>query len=153
MSEETITANNFDEYFFDVHRHDPKPGQVIARFAATAEFQDSPEKRQFIDLLRTSKKGLAAAQVMRKLHHATELDSYRVPREICDDLLEGMSVDEVAEKCYRYTMEMFFYTQKEHIPENNPHWGCISLVDTRDRIKVKEIGVDEAKQVEAEAKQ
>jgi predicted amidohydrolase len=64
---------------------------------------------------------------MRKLGGATEKDSYRVLIEICEDLMNGMSYDEVMNKPYRYQCEMFYYTNLENVPENDPHWSVIKI--------------------------
>jgi hypothetical protein len=84
----------------------------------------------------------ATAQVMRKLLFASELDSYRVPRMMADDMLSGMSDDEVAVKPYKYTMEMFFYTKPENIPRNDPHWSSISLLNLDDFVGKKESAIE-----------
>jgi len=124
-----ITDENFNEYFFDVRKHKPQKGQVMACFTFTAEFVNSNEKANLVDLLLNTDKAYSAVQLMRKLFHASHSDSMRIPREICQDLIDGMTREEVLEKVYRYTGEMYFYTKKEHIPENSPHWSSISLLN------------------------
>jgi hypothetical protein len=66
---------------------------------------------------------------MRKLLHAHDADAIRVPRQITEDLIAGMSHDEIAKKKYRYTVEVFFYTQPEYIPTDDPHWSSVSLLN------------------------
>ena len=130
MTEEIeITDENFEEFFFDVRKHKPKKGQVLARYMAVADLVDSIEKRDIIELLRKTNKVIPTSNVMKKLLHACELDSYSVPRRIVEDLIRGMSVDIVAEKPYRYKVEIYFYTKPEHIPKDDPHWNCISLLN------------------------
>lgn len=128
MSEEKIVIDetNFGEHFHDVRFNRPKPGQVLARFSAVADFVDGPQKRDVIDLLKRDK-AFQATAVMRKLHHAKEPDCYRVCREICEDLMT-MSEEEVEKKPYPFILEMFFYTKKELVPKNK-HWETIQLLE------------------------
>lgn len=124
-----ITEENFNDYFFDVRQHSPQKGQVIACFSATAYFEEGPEKRQMIQLVKDTKKAAAAGQVMRKLLFASEPDCWRVPREIAMDLLSGMNETEVEKKGYKYTVQMYYYTKPHYIPDNDPHWTAISLLN------------------------
>lgn len=121
-----IDENNFENYFFDVRRFKPKHGQTMARYMAVAEFIDGMMKKNIIDLLHKDK-AEAAVSVMRKLGCATEGDSIKVVREVCDDLVSGMSIDDVENKVYKYTLESFYYTQKEHIPTDDPHWSPVNV--------------------------
>jgi hypothetical protein len=133
MSEIEIDNNNFHEYFRDVRTHSPERGEVMAQYSAIAEFVDGNEKRQIISLLTsTENKMEATAQVMRKLLCASELDAYRVPRCMAEDLLAGMTEDEVASKPYKYTLEMFFYADPDNVPKDDPHWSVISLLNLED---------------------
>jgi hypothetical protein len=128
-----ITEENFSEYFRDVRVSAPHRGEVIAQYSASAELVDGNEKRQVISLLTsTENKMEATAQVMRKLLHASELDAYRVPRMMAEDLLSGMDEDEVASKPYKYTLEMFFYARPNVIPKGDPHWSSISVLNIDD---------------------
>lgn len=123
---EEITNENFDKYFFDVRRHRPQAGQIMAKFTAAAVFGDGPEKWDIIRLLKIGKVQ-QAVMVMRKIHGAREPDCYRFCREICDDLLNGMTDQQVAEKEYEFVMELFFYTRREYVPDD-PHWQTIDLI-------------------------
>lgn len=128
-----ITEENFSEYFRDVRVSKPEKGEIIALYSACADLVDGNEKRQIISLLTsTEDKMEATAQVMRKLLHASELDAYRVPRMMAEDLLSGMGADEVASKPYRYTLEMFFYAKPECLPKDDPHWCSISVLNIDD---------------------
>jgi len=123
-----ITEDNFEEYFFDVRMNEPKRGQILARYMTKAEFVDGFMKRNVIELLSTHKNaGNTAPQVMRKLGLALEEDSIRICREITEDLMGGMSKDEVAEKAYPFTLECFFYAKKEDVPVDDPHWDIVSI--------------------------
>lgn len=121
-----IDQSNFEKYFFDIRRFKPEKGQVLARYTAIAEFVDGLMKKNIIDLLHKNK-AEAAVAVMRKLGCATEKDSIRIVREVCDDLVSGMSLEEVEKKSYKYTLESFYYTQKEYVPLDDPHWSLINV--------------------------
>ena len=135
MAEETkITQENFGEYFFDVRKNRPKQGQIMAKYAAVAEFVDGPEKRDIIRLIQMDK-AYQAAQVMKKIHLAKEPDCYRVLREMCQDLIDGMTEEEVEKKPYEFVLEAFFYTNREYVPKNDPKWETIDLIEYDDETK------------------
>jgi hypothetical protein len=150
-----ITEQNFSQYFKDLRKSAPDKGDVIALYSAVAEFVDGNEKRQIISLVSsTENKMEATAQVMRKLLFTSELDAYRIPRMIAEDLLSGMTVEEVAQKPYKYTLEMYFYTKPENVPKNDPHWSIISLLNINDfvdkgncQIKTKIISKEEFEKI------
>jgi hypothetical protein len=148
MSGVEITAENFDSYFFDVRKNGPKKGQVMAKFSAVAELVDEGRlKRDVIDLLLNHPRGgEAASKVMRKLGGAIERDSYKIPREMAEDLALGLTVDEVAAKPYRFVIEHFFYTQKEFVPVDDPHWELIPVLNYVERDETK--GIDPDPEVE-----
>lgn len=125
--EVVIDASNFDSYFFDVRMNKPQRGQVMARYAASAEFVDGRLKKDIIDLIYNKDKAEAATRVMRKLGCATEKDAIRVCKEIAKDLVGGMTVEEVEQKIYKFTIEVFYYTKAEYVPKDDPHWSIISL--------------------------
>jgi hypothetical protein len=123
-----IDSSNFRNYFFDARQHKPEPGQIMARFTAVAVFGDGPEKRDLIKVLKMGK-AEAAAQVMKKIHCAAEPDCYRVCREICEDMIGGMSEDTVAKKDYEFLLEAIYYTKREYVPKDDPHWETLSLIE------------------------
>jgi hypothetical protein len=130
MDEELIIdENNFDEHFFDVRQNSPQKGQVIACYSAAADFVRGNEKRNVIDLLRNTNKVEPCAQVMRKLLFASELDAYRVPRMMAEDMASGMTIDEVQDKDYKYKVEIYYYTNPENVPKDDPHWTIIELLN------------------------
>lgn len=140
MSDELIIdENNFDQYFFDVRKHKLKRGQIMAKYSAYAEFVDSPEKRNVIDLLMNTTKAIATTQVMSKLLHTCELDSYRVPIAMIRDMLNGMNLNEVAEKPYEFIAELFFYTEPQYVPRDDPHWAAISILNLDEITGIPEI--------------
>lgn len=139
MSDELqITPENFGEYFFDVRNHQPQRGQVMARYAAAAELIDGGLKRDLIDMLCLHEAPETVAKLMRKIGCATERDSVAVPLVMAKDLLSGSSPEDVAQKPYRFVCEAFFYTQKDHIPIDDPHWSCIGLNNLNEFLDAKE---------------
>ena len=134
MSEETkneeelvITSDNFDQYFFDVRKSRPEKGQIMAKYIAVAEFIGGQGKRDIMYLLKMDKAN-QASQVMKKIHGAREPDCYRVCREIAEDFMNGMTNEEVEKKPYKFITEYFFYTKREYIPKNDPHWETIKVL-------------------------
>lgn len=158
MSDElVIDEKNFAEYFRDCRISRPERGDVIARYSAKAEFIDGQMKRDIIDLLHNKDKAFAATQVMRKLGCATQGDSVRVCKEICQDLAAGMSLKEVEQKVYAYNIEVFYYTRKEYIPIDDPHWTLIGinnldefLDQANQRLKIKSKIIEKEKEPEPE---
>lgn len=128
-----ITKKNFHKYFFPAKEdYKPQKGQTLARWRARADFVDGWEKRSIIQMLCTTKSGAVnSVRVMCKLVDATEREAVRVLREMAEDLLFGRSVQEVAAKPYRFTLEQFYWTKREYIPDD-PHWDVINTVDLRD---------------------
>lgn len=123
-----IDETNFNEYFFDVRTHSPQKGQTLACYQAIAEFVDGNLKRDIINLLINTDKVEAAQRILQKIGNTSEKDSIRIVREMCDDLLSGMTEDEVAEKPYEMVMEAYYYTDPDLVPSNDPHWWSTSLM-------------------------
>ena len=121
-----ITDENFHEYFFDVRTNKPKKGQVLAKFTAVAEFVDGQGKKDIMYLLSLGKIEQAIA-VMRKIHGVRELDCYKMLKEICKDMLT-LEASEVEKKVYEFTIQLFFYTQREYVPQS-PNWETIQLLE------------------------
>lgn len=132
VEEIEITEDNFGEYFFDVRMHSPKKGQIIARYNAIAELIDGNEKRQLLNLLKMKEKAIPATQVLRKLLCCSYEDSISLAKKIIEDLLSGMEEKEILEKPYKYNLEMHFYTDKENVPKNDPHWSTMSTINMED---------------------
>jgi hypothetical protein len=125
-----IDENNFTTYFRDCRISRPERSDVMARYSAIAEFIDGRMKKDIIYLLSSyDNKAIAATQVMRKLGCATEGESIRVCREIAEDLANGMDELEVENKIYKYKMEVFYYTKREYVPVDDPHWTIISIAN------------------------
>jgi hypothetical protein len=122
-----IDEKNFSEYFRDVRVSKPQRGDVMAKWIGRAEFIEGDMKKNIIDLLANKDKVFAAIQVMTKLGHATYKDAIKVCKEICNDLISGMTHEDVEKKAYSYDVEMFYYTKKENVPEDDPHWYVIGI--------------------------
>lgn len=127
IEELIIDETNFSEYFRDCRNSIPERGDIMARYVANAEFTEGQMKRDIIDLLHNKDKAFAATQVMKKLGCATQIDSVRVCKEICQDIASGMTLEEVEKKSYFYDVEFFYYTKKEFVPVDHPHWTPIGL--------------------------
>jgi len=128
MSELIIDQDNFGQHFFDARRHKPEKGQVMAKYTAIAEFVDGMMKKNIIDLLHKDK-AEAAVQVLHRLGCAAEEDAVRVCKEICQDLIEGMTDEQVEQKVYRYRLESFYYTDRGNVPIGDPHWTLIGITN------------------------
>lgn len=124
-----IDESNFNQYFFDVRKHKFEKGQIMAAYTAVAELVSSQEKKSLIELLTGHNKAEAAAQYMRRVFRAREPDAYVVPRQICEDLIEGMTEAEVLEKPYKYIFVAYFFTKSEYLPKDDPHWSVVSIYD------------------------
>jgi hypothetical protein len=104
---------------------------VIASYTAIAEFVAGEDKWAVVEAVqRPGASVLSAVKLMRKRCHATEIDAMRVLKEIIKDLQSGMSVEEVVDKPYRYTLELFYYTEPQNIPQDDPHWTQITLLNS-----------------------
>ncbi len=125
-TELVIDERNFEEYFHDIRKCKPQPGQIMVRYSAVAEFLDGDAKKDVIYLLKLNK-AHAAATVMKKIHGAIEPDCFRVCREMSEDLLE-MSEEDVLKKPYKFVLEYFYYTKREYVPKNDLHWQTIDLI-------------------------
>lgn len=130
VEEDIFSEENFKKHFFDVRTHKPQKDQIIACFTIMADLRDGSDKRHLVDLLCHHNCPAAAVALMTNTLHATEIYSYQVPIAIVDDLLNGMSTEEVLEKPYRYQIELFYYTKAENVPKNDPHWSLISILTT-----------------------
>lgn len=126
-----VNDKNFNEFFFDVAEHGPKPGQVMACWRAVAELVDGDEKRSVVNLLCENNLGAdMAVRVLTGLCSARERDAVRAAKEMSQDLLSGMTREEVLEKPYRLVLEKFFYTWKKYVPDD-PHWQVIKIVNAK----------------------
>lgn len=129
MEELVIDESNFDQYFFDSRKNDLKKGQVIACFSCKAEILAGKDKDRLIDILLTPGAGVAASQFMKKIFSSTEKDSILVPINILNDFKLGRSRQWVLENPYSYTVQMIYYTEREYVPTDDPHWSIIEIIN------------------------
>ena len=134
-----IDQSNFNDYYFPVEKFGPKPGQVMARYMAKAELIAGDEKGYLIDLLVTNPMGAEmGVQIARTAFAAQEIEAIKLCKAITEDLLSGMSKDEVMNKPYKYTLEKFFWTKEEYVPKDDPHWTAIKVTVLKDPEKNEE---------------
>ena len=124
-----IDESNFDQYFFDVRKHKPQRGQILAKYTAMATLEKCNEKENLIDLLTKTDKVVPATQVMRKLLFASEEDSVKLLKEMAKDYLETKDREYVLNKPYKYKMEVFYYTKPDYVPKDDPHWSSVSILN------------------------
>ena len=122
-----VTSETKWTEFLDARQHKPRPGDCMACYRVMCEFGDGAAKKQLVNLLRGTDKANAVVQVMRKLHFAHPADAIRLPLAMTEDLLAGMTPDQVSAKPYRYLAEMFFYVDPKHVPRDDKHWDIIPL--------------------------
>jgi hypothetical protein len=130
MEELVIDETNFNEYFFDTRKHRPKKGQIMAKFTAVAEFVDGDLKRDVLHFLKDSNPE-SAVKLFAKLGNAKAPDDIRVCREMTEDILNGLTDQEILDKSYKFIVEYFYYTKKEYVPFD-PHWQTIDLLFDRE---------------------
>ena len=127
------TDDWFNANFFDIRKHKPKKGQILAQFRAVAFFIDGWVKRNVINILKDNTVGAETAQtIMRNLCVALEEDSIRVPLEMAQDLVLGMSADGVAKKEYRMIVQYSFWTERENVPKDDLHWFVIEILSRQE---------------------
>ncbi len=127
-----IDQSNFDQYFFPIKKFGPKKGQVMAHYMAIAELVPGEEKGYLVRILATNPRGAEmGVQIMMNAFHSRDADAIRVCREIVEDLVGGMTEEEVVAKPYKYHFDMFFWTKEEYVPKDDPHWDVIRLINTQ----------------------
>ena len=137
MNELHIDKDNFVKYFRPVNQSKPEKGDCIALFTAVAELVDGFEKKQMIELLKQEHTAKAVATMMKKLCYAKEPENYRVPQLMANDLLNGMTEEQIAAKPYEYVVELFYYTKPQYVPKNDPNWSIVDIVNLEDYFKIE----------------
>jgi hypothetical protein len=136
---EIIDETNFHEYFFPVKEYKSKKGQVLACFTAIAELVNDFPKDQIVKMLLTNVKGgELVPKVLRNICNATEKESLRLAKAIAQDLAAGMAVAAVLNKPYEYHMEIYYWTNEECVPKDDPHWFTIKMLND---IEQKSVGL------------
>lgn len=112
----------------DVEGGTPRSGDVLARYMAVAYLGDGELKREIYRCLTEEDDGAAAArQVMVVKAHASRKNAAEVPLCIANDLIEGVAVDEIFRKPYRYLYERWFYAPPDAVPKEDKHWTVIGI--------------------------
>ena len=138
MDELIIDDSNFNQYFFDVKKHSPKLGQVMAVYTAEAELVDGDLKRDIIYLLSCTSKYKQCIAMLNKIGFANHADSLRICREIAQDLKDGKTSKEIRDKPYTYRLQAFYYAEKENIPSNDTHWSFMEIKNLGEHIEKTE---------------
>ena len=95
-----INETNFSEYFRDCRLHAPEHGDIMAKYTSMAELIAGSMKKDLIDLLQKDKV-IPATQLFRKIGCCSEQESIRVCKAICEDLVSGMTTEDVENKIGR----------------------------------------------------
>ena len=125
-----IDSKWFNENFFDIKKHRPQKNQIIAKWTGIAHFVDGWIKRNLIEVLLKNKVGAESAQkIMKNIIKTTDFDSIRIPFEMSSDLLSGMTPQEVIDKEYKMVIECYYWTKRENVPTDDPHWTTIDVLN------------------------
>jgi hypothetical protein len=128
MEEIVIDENNFAEYFRDTRHNKPQHGDVMVFYKSMAELVGGDLKHQMIEALFHESIGAQKAiQLFMKLGGASHKAAVLLVKEMNDDLISGMSKEDVFKKSYKFFLEMSFYTKKEYVPKDDPHWELVNL--------------------------
>lgn len=117
---------------FDAKRYKPKKGQVMVRYQAMADLIEGDLKTDVINLLQNNDQGAnASIRMLQNNCYMNEKDAIMISKEISEDLLNGMSLQEVSSKPYRFKLEILYYTDKDTANQlsGNVHWTKIDLID------------------------
>lgn len=100
------------------------------------------DKVLILDLLKNNPVGAEmAVQIMKGKIRATEGTAITCCREMAQDLLNGLSTEQVLEKSHKIHVEYGFYTNRENVPLD-PHWSVLPLV------KVGVEGIEEVSNID-----
>ena len=128
MDEIVIDENNFSKYFKDTKTNKPEHGDILVFYRSMADLVEGEMKNQMIDALFHENIGAQKAiQIFMKLGGATHKEAIKVVKSMNDDLIAGFSVEDVYKKSYSFLLELSFYTKKEFVPKDDPHWEVIQL--------------------------
>lgn len=122
-----ININNFHECFFDIKKHKPKKGQVLARYTARADFIAGDDKKTVIKLLTGNIH--SALQFMKNVLYFNEKSAVLVAKTMLQDL-QILTTEEVLKKEYSFDLEAYYWTNKEYIPEDDLHWDYLKIEST-----------------------
>lgn len=127
-----------DGHFFDSRTHKLLPNQVMACYAATAYLGDSEDKKQLISLLRQKDGVNAAIGYMENVFRADADHTIVVPKAILQDMMNGFTDEQILQKEYKYTINVFYNVEPEHVPDD-PHWQICHILNKADYAAIKKI--------------
>lgn len=130
MNDLIIDETNFDQYFKDISSSKPEKGDILACYTTKATLSGGDLKKDII--LAAEENIYSAIKLLQKIAKARYLDSIKILREIISDILSGKSKEEVESKEYEYIAEFFYYTKREYIPEDDPHWSTLKIHNIND---------------------
>jgi hypothetical protein len=128
----------FEEVFFDVSKHDAKPGQIAVCYSNSVELLDCPFKDELISVLQIDGAAGKAVNLLTRVGKATSLTAYSLCKQMIVDLL-ATDVKMVKEKAYKYLVQLYFYTSPEHFPHDDPHWSLICTISETENCYAKNI--------------
>lgn len=149
MSEDNVVIDesNFNQYFREIKNTTPEKDEILVAYRATASLIAGDLKREIISLLIENDEGAnIAVNKMQKFAHASEREAIKVVKNICEDIYLGMREEQVLMKDYLFILERFFYTKKQYVPVNDPHWEVIKILHAADdlvSIKLKDTNGNE----------
>lgn len=124
-----IDETNFNNYFKEVNKSKPDKDDVIAAYRARAYLVEGDLKKDIINLLKTNNGTDSAVKLLVKSAHCLYEDAINISKNICKDLSFGLTDEEILEKEYPYTLEIFYYTKEENIPKDDKHWSIMKIVN------------------------
>jgi hypothetical protein len=152
MPDIIIDESNFHEFFHEITKFKPRKGQVLARYTAMAEFVDGDVKDFVVASLLKNQIGAEMASKVMKHHcHATDEYASKVPLEMALDLKNGMTIEEVKQKPYKFQLEYFYWTEPDNIPKDDIHWEMITISKEELEFAWKEIELEDMEKKEKEA--
>jgi len=128
MDEIVIDENNFNQYFKDTRTNKPEHGDILVFYRSMAELVEGDMKGQMINALFHEKIGAQKAiQILMKIGGASHKEAIKVVKSMNEDLIAGKTMEEVYKNPYPFLLELSFYTKKEYVPKDDPHWEVIQL--------------------------
>lgn len=126
-----IDESNFNEYFKDVSLNNkPNKDDIIACYTTKATLGAGDLKKDIIASMRENV--YSSIKILQKMAKARYLDAIKVLKNMMKDRLSGMSDIEVENKEYEYVAEFFYYTKKDYIPTDDPHWSTLKIKNIDD---------------------
>lgn len=125
MQELIIDKSNFSQYFKEISGYKPEKDDIMACYTTKAKFVSGELKKDIIDSVEGNVH--SSIKILQKIAKARYMDAIKILKEIIIDILSGKTKEEIENKEYEYTAEFFYYTKKEYVPEDDPHWSTLKL--------------------------